>query len=494
MRATTGRRTVQQGGGAASPNNDMDDNECSVYLAPSSVADSNQRPAGFGVYTTKPLPRGAPIFQRGTGPTVAITDLTMNNNGTRPSWAQLIFMPHCSNFDTEGDAYQCMKSNNNVGSLTNFHPMLINAKPADTDVYRDDILDRRKDPGIGAFSYHQGEHWYATRDVAAGEEIYNDYSERWFFDGQLKDEGGRTIPHRKNYFDAAQAIISFVDGDAPCAKEKTLTQKCLDGFRKTVNVDKRTNQLVSLATADVATFLGLVEAAKEKVKAQSRAAPTHTFLYKDYPSGGEEVMQLAMQIGRLTILPGHSVDWIKENGRCLDNIYPSISTLRQAGQGAFASRPIEAGDSIVPIPTTIQVTDRETLNIYEWRDHSDKSGKRQTRYAGKDPISQQLLTNYCFGDNESSLLLCPASNANLINHCSSRLKGIEGHCDPKQGPNAILQWGVDFDSETSEWLTLTVEEINERVEMGRRGLSLEVVATRDIGKDEGTLLEFGMNQ
>lgn len=482
MRATTGRSTAQQGGGAASPNNDMDDNECSVYLAPSSVADSNQRPAGFGVYTTKPLPRGAPIFQRGTGPTVAIPDLIINNNGVTPSWAQEIFMPHCSHFDAEGDAYQCWKSNSNVGSVTNFHPVLINAKPADTDVYRDDILDRKKDPGIGAFSYHQGGDWYATRDVVAGEEIYTDYSEIWFFDGQLEDEGG-SIPHRKNYFDAAEAIISFVDGDAPCAKEKPLTQKCLDGFRNTVR--KRTKQLVSLATADVTTFLGLVEAAKEKVKAQSRAAPTYTFLYNDYPSGGEEVMQLAMQVGRLTILPGHDVDWIKENGRCLDNIYPSISTLRQAGQGAFASRPIKAGASIVPIPTMIQVTDRETLNIYKWGDNADNSGKRQVRNVGKDPISQQLLTNYCFGDDESSLLLCPASNANLINHCSSRLKGTEGHCDPKRGPNAILRWAVDFDPETSKWLTLTVEEIDERVERGRRGLSLEVVATRDIGQNEG---------
>ena len=441
LRATTVKRTVQQGGGAASPNNDMDDNECAVYLAPSSVADSNQRPAGFGVYTTKPLPRGTPIFQRGTGPTVPVPDLIIHNNGVTPSWDQAIFMPPCSNFNAEGDAYQCKMSNNNVGSLTNFHPMLINAKPADTDVYRDDILDRRKDPGIGAFSYHQGEDWYATRDVAAGEEIYNDYSQSWFFDSQLEDEGGENIPRRENYFDAAEAIISFVDDDASCAKEKTLTQKCLDGFRKSLKLDKRTKQLILFATTNVTTFLGIVETSKEMVKAQSRAAPTDTFLYKDYPSGGEEVMQLAMQIGRLTILPGHDVDWIKENGRCLDNIYPSISTLRQAGQGAFASRPIKAGDSIVPIPTMIQVTNRDTLNIYKWENYTDKSGKQRTRYVGKDPISQQLLTNYCFGDDESSLLLCPASNANLINHCSSRLKRTEGHCDPKQGPNAIFAMG-----------------------------------------------------
>ena len=481
-------KAVQRGNGGTSTGNDIDNNECSVYLAPSSVADSNKRPAGFGVYTTKPLMRGDHIFPRGTGPTVAITDLISNNNGTTPSWAQPIFMPHCSNFDIEGAAAECLKSNGNVGSVTNFHPMLINTKPRDTDIYIDDMLDRKTDPGIGAFSYHRGENWYATRDVAAGEEIYNDYWERWFFDNQLEKEGGKNIPHRRDYFEAADSILSFVNGNASCAKkEKSLSQKCLDSFTKEManTLGKRANHLITLATADVKTFLGLIEATKESVKAQKerRAAPTHTFLYDDYPTGGEEVMQLAMQIGRLTILPGHDVDWIKENGRCLDNIYPSKSSIPQAGQGAFAARSMKAGESIVPIPTMVQVTYRETLGVCQNGASADRSGKI--------PISQQLLTNYCFGDDESSLLLCPASNANLINHCSTRLETAKGSCDPKQGPNAILRWGTDFDPETSEWLEQTIEEIDERVQIGRRGLSLEVVATRDIGQDEEVFIDYG---
>ena len=204
-------KAVQRGIGGTSTGNDVDNDECSVYLAPSSVADSNKRPAGFGVYTTKPLMRGDHIFPRGTGPTVAITDLISNNNGTTPSWAQPIFMPHCSNFDIEGAAAECLKTNGNVGSVTNFHPMLINTKPRDTDVYIDNMLDRKTDPGIWAFSYHRGENWYATRDVAAGEEIYNNYWERWFFDNQLEKEGGKNIPHRRDYFEAAEAILSFVN-------------------------------------------------------------------------------------------------------------------------------------------------------------------------------------------------------------------------------------------------------------------------------------------
>lgn len=72
-----------------------------------------------------------------------------------------------------------------------------------------------------------------------------------------------------------------------------------------------------------------------------------------------------------------------------------------------------------------------------------------------------------------------------------RLTRTEGSCNPKQGPNAILRWGTDFDPETSEWLEQTIEEIDQRVKMGRRGLSLEVVATRDIGQDEEISIDYG---
>ena len=49
------------------PTQDQDD-ECSIYLAPSGVTDENNKPAGFGIYTTKPIKSGEAIFPRGTGP------------------------------------------------------------------------------------------------------------------------------------------------------------------------------------------------------------------------------------------------------------------------------------------------------------------------------------------------------------------------------------------------------------------------------------------
>ena len=50
------------------PLSTQDDDECSIYLAPSGVTDENNKPAGFGIYTTKPIKGGEAIFPRGTGP------------------------------------------------------------------------------------------------------------------------------------------------------------------------------------------------------------------------------------------------------------------------------------------------------------------------------------------------------------------------------------------------------------------------------------------
>ena len=50
------------------PLSTQDDDECSIYLAPSGISDENNKPAGLGIYTTKPIKSGEAIFSRGTGP------------------------------------------------------------------------------------------------------------------------------------------------------------------------------------------------------------------------------------------------------------------------------------------------------------------------------------------------------------------------------------------------------------------------------------------
>ena len=113
-----------------------------------------------------------------------------------------------------------------------------------------------------------------------------------------------------------------------------------------------------------------------------------------------------------------TVDWVRENGMCVEHLIPGKSSIKQAGQGGFAQHRIREGELVVPAPS-LHVTDRRALTIF------DDDG---------NPHGTQILLNYCFGHKDTSLLICPDTNAILVNHCSDRTR----ECGPK-GPNAKFQ-------------------------------------------------------
>ena len=408
-----------------------------------------------------PLRPRSSLPARGDGPVVLVSDVLQNNPGHKKiSFWNDIFMPSCVGMSIESNqsAYprssRCYESNNNVASLTNFHPMLLNVE-AEITKYKDNLLSRYADPGAGAFSYHLGERWHATRHIDAGEEIFTDYTESWFFDRVLKEEGGKNIPHKKHYIEAAKTIGAFFHG-------KKYDQETFDKFRKssTRHNNKLTKRLIDLAAPSVEALRDLKESSLKFAATNPKYSPGY---------------RLARAIGiQSTLQRDRDIDWIEENGRCLDNVYPKRSSLPQAGQGGFASRPLEKGEVVIPVPTLVQVTNREMLNVY-------KQGEAA-------PYSKQLLINYCFGHEDSSMVLCPATNANLINHCSMRMNEQVGECNPAKGPNAILRWATEFDPETSDWLKQSITTIDKRIKKGRRGLSFEVVALRNIAADEEIFL------
>jgi len=129
----------------------------------------------------------------------------------------------------------------------------------------------------------------------------------------------------------------------------------------------------------------------------------------------------------------HTPEWIQENGMCLENILPFPSTLKQAGQGAFAQYRIRKDEIVMPAPL-LQIMDREALALWDEETHAR--------------VNDQLLLNYCFGHSESTLLLCPNTQAVLINHCSSRTK----ECGRK-GPNAAIRWSRGWDPTSGKALS-----------------------------------------
>ena len=98
----------------------------------------------------------------------------------------------------------------------------------------------------------------------------------------------------------------------------------------------------------------------------------------------------------------------------------------------------------------------------------------------------QLILNYCIGHEHSSLLLCPNTNAALINHCSER-DPANHPCGRAGRPNAKFQW-ADWDKVSNEWLTKTIDEME--TERGQ-GLSLEAVAIGDIEEGEEVFVDYG---
>ena len=89
---------------------------------------------------------------------------------------------------------------------------------------------------------------------------------------------------------------------------------------------------------------------------------------------------IATALAKKQLIP-RTIDWIMSEGKCLDNLVPNISTLQDAGKGAFAQRFIPKGSIVVPAPV-LQIADASELNMYD--------------FDTNERIATQLLMNYCF--------------------------------------------------------------------------------------------------
>jgi hypothetical protein len=170
-----------------------------------------------------------------------------------------------------------------------------------------------------------------------------------------------------------------------------------------------------------------------------------------------------------------SITWIEENGICLDNIIPKRSTLKQAGKGAFAQRFIPQGSIVVPIPL-LPILNKDSLDMFDLSGDGNQDAEAERKVVGR-----QLLLNYCFGHTKSPMLLCPSSNAVLINHCSGK-NLTEGGCT-QSGPNAEIRW-AEWDKTNKPWLNASLESLQSKIENDKRGLSFDVIALRDIKAGE----------
>jgi len=163
-----------------------------------------------------------------------------------------------------------------------------------------------------------------------------------------------------------------------------------------------------------------------------------------------------------------TIDWLNERGYCQDHLKPGLSTIPQAGRGAFASRNLPKGTVVGYSPLIhMGVHGRELYWVdYEYEDE-DGTKKKRKQY--------DLIINYSFGHNNSTVLLTPYGGMiNYINHSRERA-------------NVRVRWpDRELVAHKPEWLHFSPEKLRDTVE--KIGLSFEYVALRDIKEGEEVLM------
>ena len=170
------------------------------------------------------------------------------------------------------------------------------------------------------------------------------------------------------------------------------------------------------------------------------------------------------------------MDWLEKHGKCLDNIRPGRSTIRQAGRGAYATRFIPQG-GLVTVAPLIHIPDRSVLNMYQPRNDDKEDDDEEYEYRNlTGPIKYQLLLNYCFGHSNSTMLLSPYGYlTSLINHSRDK-------------PNTRIVWSEDEFLRHPEWRDLAPKKL---LDEWHAGLAFDFIALRDIQEGEEIFLDYG---
>ncbi len=186
------------------------------------------------------------------------------------------------------------------------------------------------------------------------------------------------------------------------------------------------------------------------------------------------------------------IQWLHQNGLCLDNIQIKQSKIKGAGRGAFASRFLPKGSIIAPMPLVV-IPHRHALKI-------DIAKKK------KKINEEQLIRNYCLGHENSTLLFYPlAPGVNLINHAPTPTTTTADKRDKNESEttkkkkivvsptaNVKIQWSTAFHEKEKDLpTTFSLEEIKSNPHLLSSKLMMEIIAIRDIQPKEEILLDYG---
>jgi hypothetical protein len=441
---------------------------CGLYLAPSTIPG-----AGLGIFTALEKEQGDSV---GAGD-VCLPVMEMNwhqsksgNNGINGRnndnnhdhdyfnpfsdyyWAGAVMGMQREVESDDIEAY-CP----GLDCAINCHLALINVQKS-IPLYDTAGMHRHRDPGAGAFTpYHNGT-TIVSRHIPAGGELFKFYGDNWF--ETRPDSFGPTFPLSDD-FPVAEALLQQLF-------ELTTTPDSMEE-------DDEHNNTMQQDLWDIITSL---------------SEPPYAFVSRVLGALPTKLSDAAIanDAGEIAVLhqPAamRSPEWLQQNGRCIDHMRPGMSTIDQAGHGAFATRDLPIHTVITTSPLH-HLPYQEFCNMYKF--DLDEEHNRWNKNVDGDNIGDdeptstagyQVLLNYCYSHAETTLLLCPyGAGINYINHQSGKKANVK------------IQWAEDFPlAHQSQGLNETVESLewNYQPQFG-----FDYIAIKNIQEGDELFLDYG---
>ena len=441
--------------------------QCSLYLAPSTIPNS-----GLGMYTAVDLDQGDNI-----GPAdiiVPMINIEWHNDNTYKGWdnpesrtngfhflyENYVWMASAVDMMHEAERVHVMS--HGFGALANSLPGLVNLDEGMPD-YNGGGLHRAKDPGAGAFTPYHNRQATALEPVPAGGELFADYGSNWF---KSRTNMIGYIPLSED-FDEADALLKKFEA---FASQPPRWDKQLETLKNDfIGLIRNFSEVKFEAFASAPGWGDISQETKNDFLGLIRSFSDESRILNALPSSTAD-LDLAISKGTRELKREiKSPEWLKENGKCMDNLRPLPSTISQAGRGAFATRFLAEGSLVVTAPLIQVPRARDVFRQYAYNLTASGEWIRDP----ERPAGYQLMMNYCFGHPDSTMMFSPyGPSVSFVNHDRERA-------------NVRLEWS-DPDH---EWLSRSVDQMESTY---NAQLSFDLIATRDIEAGEEVFLDYGV--
>jgi hypothetical protein len=349
-------------------------------------------------------------------------------------------------------------------------------------------MHRSTDPGVGAFSAYHGYHTPAIKPIPPYAEIFGSYGHVWF---EEREDTIGIVPKEEDWAEASAFFQKYTTYSnthhqqqeqqeeenrltGAMAEElwKLVLSEDVDSFGASLKNFVQTHHSSTGGKDLVEALTVLLEEAMDLDVTAIRALPTSW-------ADAQEAMKAGGLVPYELEKSTRSKEWLQTHGRCMDGIVPGISTLPQAGRGAFARRSFSAGEIVAHAPM-LHITERSILNIYAAQQVVDETtGKAYEERDVIRPRGTQLVLNYCFGrkTEESPLLLCPyGSSTPYINHHHATEANVK------------VVWATNTSWFDPQCLTKTPIELAYHY---TSCLAVDYIALKEIPEGDEILLDYG---